>query len=111
MAFIEGNQHGLTNSTTRVVAVAAPAASVRRLVRTITVYNADTVAATVILEFSDPAGATDRVFARQTLATLETFIFNDVLVLDETDQTISLSLAAAITTNQLQFTSHFSDVS
>ena len=110
MAFTEGSSSTVTNNTTRVAAVSAPDSNVRRVVKTITVYNADTAFATVILEYSRPVGSTNRVIYRQTLDTGETLIFNDVLVLEATDNTISVSLAASVATNQLQVTAHYADI-
>lgn len=42
-----------TNSTTAVTAMAAPAASHKRIVKSLTVYNKDTVAATVTVQKND----------------------------------------------------------
>lgn len=50
MILPQSSSSGLTNNTTDVDIVAAPAASITRQVTVINVYNADTVAATVIIK-------------------------------------------------------------
>lgn len=52
-AFTEGESDGITNNTTAVTVVAAPGVSTRRIVRNITVHNADTAAATVTLQYNN----------------------------------------------------------
>lgn len=111
MAFTEAANHGVTNSTTPVTVVSAPGSGSRRLVKTITVFNADTVAATVTLRYSDTSGAVTRQLVQSTLAPNQTLIWNDVLVLDTTGRSISAVLSGAITTNQLPFTAHYGDAS
>jgi hypothetical protein len=109
MAFTEGSNEGSTNSTTLVEVVAAPGASTRRLVKTITVYNRDTAAATVTLSLDD--NTTEFTFWKGTLAVGDTLVWNDPLVLDSTTDSINIVLAGAVTTNQLYFTAHYGDSS
>lgn len=52
-AFTPGANSGLTNDTTAVTLVGAPAASTQRQVKRINVYNADTAPATVTIRLSD----------------------------------------------------------
>lgn len=52
-AFTPGANSGLTNNTTAVTLVGAPAASTQRQVKRINVYNADTAPATVTIRLSD----------------------------------------------------------
>lgn len=52
-AFTPGALSGLTNNTTAVTLVAAPAASTQRQVKRINVYNSDTAPATVTIRLSD----------------------------------------------------------
>lgn len=108
MPFVEASSDGVTNSTTVVVVVAAPAASTRRIVKTITVWNADTATAIIRLQFVN--GANTRVFDRQSLATLVPYVWDDPLILDSTSESIKIVLEGAVTTNQLDWTSHFADV-
>jgi len=56
---------GLTNDTTAVVLCAAPAATKARDPKRLTVYNADTVAADVIVQLND--GGTIRRLWKETL--------------------------------------------
>ncbi len=51
-ALTEACNAGNTNSTTEVTVVAAPAASTRRVIRNLTVYNADTAAITVTVSLA-----------------------------------------------------------
>jgi hypothetical protein len=64
------NSHVLTNGTTAVTALAAPASGKIRVVDNLTVFNADTVAATVTVRLND--GGTFRTRQKVTLATGET---------------------------------------
>jgi hypothetical protein len=57
---------GLTNGVTAVTLLAAPAATLSRQVKLLTVYNADTVAATVIIRLNN--SGTFRRVARELLA-------------------------------------------
>lgn len=52
-AYTPGANSGLTNNTTAVTLVAAPAASTQRQVKRVNVYNADTAPATVTIRLSD----------------------------------------------------------
>jgi len=52
-SFIEGENDGTLNSTTPVTLVAAPAASTRRLVKDISIFNRDTVAVTVTISYNN----------------------------------------------------------
>jgi len=51
-AFTEGSTQSQSNGTTPVTIVAAPAASTRRLVRTVTVHNNDTVTHNIIIKIN-----------------------------------------------------------
>jgi hypothetical protein len=61
---------GVTNGTTAVEVLAAPAATSVRQVKLLTVYNADTVAAVVVIRLNH--GGAFRRLARETLAPGET---------------------------------------
>ena len=54
-AFTPSPSLGIGNGTTAVTMVAAPAASVQRLIRSFTIFNDDTASATVILQYNDNA--------------------------------------------------------
>jgi len=107
MAFEEKSSNGTTNSTTPVEVVAAPGASTRRLIRSITVFNADTAAATITLTYDN--GVTERVINKTTLAIGDQLYFDDTVVLANTSSSINIVLAGAITTNQLDWTAHYGD--
>lgn len=65
----------LTNSATPVSLVAAPAASVQRVIKYLSIYNADTVNATVTVRYND--NATLRTLCVITLATLSLLEYRD----------------------------------
>lgn len=70
-----GETDGLTNSTTAVTAVAAPAASTVRKVTFLNIYNLDTVSATVTVRVNN--NGTFRTLAKVTLATGYTLVMNN----------------------------------
>jgi len=68
--YTPGGSRALTNSTTDVSLVAAPAASTQRVIDNITIYNADTATATVTVQIDD--NATEYILVKVTLAAGET---------------------------------------
>jgi hypothetical protein len=70
-AFTEGSNDGALNGTTSVTLVAAPAASTRRLVKTIYVANIDTAAVTLTISYNN--NATLRTIAKVTLQVGDTW--------------------------------------
>jgi hypothetical protein len=68
---VEGSSEGAVNGTTDVTIVAAPAASTRRIVKYITVYNGDTAAVTFNLKYN--SNGTQRQIAKVTLQSGETW--------------------------------------
>jgi hypothetical protein len=69
--FTEGANDGVLNGTTAVTAVAAPAASTRRIINTITVENNDTAAVTITVGYLNTAST--RVIAKVTLQVGDTW--------------------------------------
>lgn len=63
-------ERSLTNNTTAVTILSAPASNNQRVVDSINVYNADTVAATVTIQFND--NGTIAILKKKTLASGET---------------------------------------
>lgn len=111
MAFAEKANDGVTNGATDVDLVAAPAAATKRLVRYMTVYNADTTEATILVEYEHAAN--QRMMYRVTLQQYESWIFGEhgeLLVLDDTDKSIVIHLTGVVTANELHFTTHYADV-
>ena len=70
-----GSQDGVSNSTTAVTLVAAPAASTQRLVKSLVIQNADTAQATVTVTYND--NATLRKFMVVTLAAGDQLTYED----------------------------------
>jgi hypothetical protein len=69
-----GQSHGVSTGATDKTILAAPSvAGERRIVRGISVYNADTASATVQIHYDD--GGTERTIIKVTLATLENLFY------------------------------------
>jgi hypothetical protein len=68
-AYVPGRSNANTNSTTPVTLVAAPAASAYRVIDHVSVYNADTVNATVTVRIDD--NATEYILNRVTIGPAE----------------------------------------
>ncbi|MCK5307606.1 MAG: hypothetical protein KAJ73_03255 [Zetaproteobacteria bacterium] len=109
MAFIEGSSDGVLNGTTDVVVVASPAASTRRLIKTIIIHNRDTIAQTITLKYVN--GGSERHLGKWTLNPEETMYFNDVLALDTTSKSIEAVMGAAVTTTAPDYVTTFGDSS
>jgi hypothetical protein len=71
--FAAGSLTGATNSTTAVTLVSAPAASTQRQVKSLNVFNADTVSATVTIRYNE--NGTTRIIVKATLAIGESLVY------------------------------------
>lgn len=111
MAFLETASEGDFNGVTSVDIVVAPAASTRRLVRSINVSNVDTVEHTVILYKSVGGGPTVRELTRVLLLAGESFEYDRLTILDATNKKITGALAEAISTTNPTFDAAFADAS
>lgn len=69
------NTNVATNNTTAVTAMAAPAASHTRVVKSLTVYNKDTVAATITVQIND--NGTLRILCRPIIQSGETLQYSE----------------------------------
>ena len=69
--FTEGANDGALNGVTSVTLVSAPAASTQRVIKSITIQNADTAAVTVTLSYNN--NATLRTIVKVTLAVGDTW--------------------------------------
>lgn len=107
MSFTEGSNNGTTNDTTLVTVVASPGASTKRLVKDITVYNNDTVEATVTLRYYN--GTNRKILCKVALQTGEQLYYDEPIVIPDTSSTVEIILAGAVTTTQLDWTSHYGD--
>lgn len=108
--FGPGSNDGVYTGTTPVVLVSAPSSGVKRLVKTITVFNADTQTRIVTMTFL--SNSNSRTVVYQTLQPNETFIFGgdgEVLVLDATTKSVTSVLDSAPLANQPHFTAHYAD--
>jgi len=107
MAFAEGGSNGTVDDNATEI-VAAPASG-KRIVRTMTFYNADTADAELEVRLDDAGD--DRIICKITLEpgdTLEWGEGNQVLVLGTTDK-IEAITAVAPTTTDLDFTASYGD--
>jgi hypothetical protein len=112
MALTERNTTGQTNNTSVVVMLSAPSSGFRRIIKHLTVYNADTASAVVNIRYDD--SGTYRTLCKTTLAvgdTLELLDDGQVIVLDDTGAQINITLNGAVTTTQLPYTVHYAEVS
>lgn len=69
-----GTTRSISNNTTAVIAVAAPAASTQRQVQTINIYNNDTVSATVTVRLND--NSTIAILMKATIRPDETLHYD-----------------------------------
>jgi len=74
--FTPGSADGLTNNTTPVTVINSPAASTQRMVKEMSIYNNDTVSATVTVRLND--NSTMRIVYVVTLQAGETLEYSDV---------------------------------
>jgi len=104
------NNKGVTNGTTDVIVVASPLGSKSRLIPKggITIYNNDTVTATVTLQFSVTT-PTDTVLEQAEILPNGTYINSMPIVLDGTDESVQIYLAGTVTTNELDWFTHYRD--
>lgn len=111
MAFVEGSYDGALNGTTPVTIVASPASGVRRIVKTINIVNRDTASVGLNLIYVNGANSRYLVAPGFTLASGDTFIYDNVQVLDTTSKSITASLTGAPATTNPDFTAAWADAS
>ena len=109
MPFTPGANDGTLNGTSEVTVVAAPGAGVMRTVRNINVYNADNAAITLYLKYVH--GASKRTLAKVTVGVGETFIYEEALILDDTDKSIIALLGGAKSSTDPDFMTAYADYS
>lgn len=74
--FTEGATDGVLNGTTDVIAVSAPAAGFRRIIKSFSIYNKDTATATINIKLDN--NGVQRVITRTPLSVNETFTLDGV---------------------------------
>lgn len=109
MAMTEGNSNFALNGATPVTLVASPAASTRRLIRNITVHNRDTAAVTLTVRYVDDA--TTRQLYKVTLQPDSTWVCNTVIVLADTNDSVTALLSGAAATTNPDGIAAWADVS
>ena len=109
MAFVEGGNQGSLNGTTEVTVVAAPAASTRRLIKTVAVHNRDSAAVTLTVMV---AKAASRYYLWSgSLKAGACWHCDSVLVLDATDESVVAKIGSTPATTNPDFNSSYADVS
>jgi len=96
-AFTEGSSDGVLNGSTQVTLVASPAASTRRLVKTIYIENNDTVANTITVTYNN--NGTLRIIVKVTLQVGDTWSTDGTTDTNGNLKTIqgSVNLATGVT--------------
>jgi len=74
-AYTAGRTLGASNNTTDADIVSAPAVSTQRVIDFISIYNADTVSATVTIKYD--ANGTDYIIHKATLTTGQILQYHD----------------------------------
>jgi len=109
-SFIEGSNDTVTNGTTAVTAVAAPAANTRRIVKTINVYNADDMTVDVFIQLNN--NGTIRIISKTaTLAVAGRINLEEVYVLDTTNKSIEVKLGGAVNATELDIVTTYAAAS
>lgn len=105
----DGSTNGITTGTTAVTVVAAPAASTTRMIpaRGVSLYNADTVAATGYFQLLDTAAI--RIIEKFTISVNETWTNDNFIALSTVNQSLQIVMSAAATTTELDFVSKHRD--
>ena len=96
--FTEGSSDGALNGVTTVTLVAAPAASTRRIIKTINIENCDTAAVTITVYYNN--SSTLRVLAKVTLQVGDTWTtdgtFDTTGALKSTVGTVNLANVSGV---------------
>lgn len=101
------HEDGVTNGTSDVTIVAAPSEGTAKRVNLITVDNVDSATAVVRIFYVN--GSNSRRLIAKSLTTNTSMGFptnGESLVLDSTSTSIKLNLSGAVTTNELDWTTH-----
>lgn len=106
--FLEGSAFGTSNSTTAVTVIAAPASGKRRLIRSLSIHNNDTVSATVTIQINN--SGTKYILHKEALDSGKQLLYDRVMVLAATTESLEIVLGGAITTNQLDYFAVYAEV-
>ena len=98
--FVEGESDGQLTSSTPVTIVAAPAASTRRVIKTINLYNAGAYSETVTLTLVN--GANTRVIVKVNIAPGVTWTSDDLITYATTVTATSLAYRNALINGDFQ---------
>lgn len=109
MAFIEIGNEGELNGTTPVTIVDAPSSG-RRLVKSISIYNADSAACEVTITKEKTATGSFPL-RKVTINAGDTLLYEHLIILDAADETISVVLTSAVAANNPVFDVAYGDAS
>ena len=101
---------GLTTGMSAKIVVASPASGTTRIIRQLSVYNADSASATVTIQLNDNTSIF-RLYT-QALAPGATMIYGALqqwCSLDATTKQLEIVLAGAVTTQELEWVAAYGD--
>lgn len=109
MVFAEKSNDGLLNGTTAVDVVGVPGSAITRVIRNVTIFNADTVAHTFTPLYNN--NGTLRTLVPFSLNAGEGADYDTVQVLDAITKKLQMKIEAAHTTTAPSFVATFGEVS
>lgn len=109
MAFAEKSNDGLFNGATAVDVVGVPGAAITRVIRNVSIYNADTVAHTFTLLYNN--NGTLRALPPFVLNAGEGAEYDTIQVLDATTKKLQAKIEGAHTTTAPTFVATFAEAS
>jgi hypothetical protein len=107
---VPGSSDGTLNGSSEVVVVPAPAASVQRIIRDVTIANVDTANVVASLQLAN--GAARRVIWSGVMEPGDTLKYGfgeDVMILDSTAKSVVAKLSGAAATSNPDFMSSWMD--
>jgi hypothetical protein len=107
MAFDELGSQGVFTGATPITLIAVPGASTRRIVRQISVRNADTVERTITLRKTK--GASSFIICSYLLNPGDTYYHTDTIVLADTDESITGLTDNTATTTEPSYVTTYGD--
>lgn len=114
MSLTEKKSLALTNGTAEVEVVGSPTAGVRRVVRCLSVYNADTAEATVTVRVNDGTNSylicKVAIQPEETLTAIGPSGYIDMVGLDSTSDKLEVVLAGAVSANELHCVAFFAEI-
>ena len=98
----------VSNGSTPVTVVAAPAERTQRIVRMMIFHNSDTASRTVTVKHVTAAGSSFILLKQLVAPDQDAFLEN--IILDKTTHSITAELDGAVSTTEWSFTAHLGDL-